>query len=209
MPGIRRKTRLRTSRAMRTQRRQDRALGADAAQDQGVPPVFGPSRCPASWEIENMSRGATNLKWRRANQDRVRAYGRKWYWKYREAIAEKRADDRTVNRHRVTSVYVAWCAKNPDKIKRYRLSTACKRAGATIAQYDSMLVAQDGLCAVCLGKCKRSPRLSIDHCHKTGKVRGLLCHQCNAMLGMANDSSVILRRAAEYLDSNQLTKICT
>lgn len=70
--------------------------------------------------------------------------------------------------------------------------------GLTDAQFDIMAKAQNHACAIC-----RSPqtakRLAIDHCHETGKVRGLLCHKCNTALGKFNDDPQRVIRAAQYL----------
>lgn len=43
--------------------------------------------------------------------------------------------------------------------------------------------------------------LSVDHCHKTNKIRGLLCSSCNFMIGLSKDSPIILRKAADYLEN--------
>jgi hypothetical protein len=63
-------------------------------------------------------------------------------------------------------------------------------------------VSQGGRCAIC-GKVPRSRRLAVDHDHKTGEVRGLLCASgdfgCNKGLGYFNDDPELLRRAYEYL----------
>lgn len=73
--------------------------------------------------------------------------------------------------------------------------------GITQADYDALLTAQNGLCAVC-----RKPEvikdrpLRVDHDHKTGRVRGLLCHHCNVALGHFKDDPQLLRAAMEYLD---------
>jgi len=73
--------------------------------------------------------------------------------------------------------------------------------GITIQQYEIMLESQDGKCAICLRKPRRQ-RLAVDHDHKTGEVRGLLCTMCNhRVLGGAMERSDILRRAADYLDN--------
>lgn len=74
--------------------------------------------------------------------------------------------------------------------------------GMTIADYDRMVVEQDGKCAICetttnLG---RYGRFHIDHDHKTGKVRGLLCHRCNRGIGLLKDDPAILDAAACYLE---------
>jgi hypothetical protein len=67
-------------------------------------------------------------------------------------------------------------------------------------QYDTMLANQGGRCAV--RDCKAEPT-DVDHCHKTGVVRGLLCNQHNRVAGQANDDPVILRNTAEYLEKHQ------
>ena len=58
-----------------------------------------------------------------------------------------------------------------------------RKWGLTAEQYEAMLKAQDGVCAMCKGPDPRGT-LAIDHCHETGKIRGLLCHSCNRMLGI-------------------------
>ena len=79
---------------------------------------------------------------------------------------------------------------------RYRKT----RYGLTPAAYDAMVVAQGGVCAICRRPPSgRWPTLHIDHCHQTGRVRGLLCFPCNAGLGSMGDSLDRLLAAAEYL----------
>lgn len=68
--------------------------------------------------------------------------------------------------------------------------------GITQEQYEAKWSAQGGLCAICRG-CFES--LQVDHCHETGKVRGLLCKPCNTALGMMRDRIPALQSAIEYL----------
>ena len=79
-----------------------------------------------------------------------------------------------------------------------------KRFGITPDQYENMMARQGGVCAICgmENEAKNQFYLHIDHCHKTGKVRGLLCGKCNAMLGMARDSVQNLKSAIQYLSSS-------
>jgi len=74
-----------------------------------------------------------------------------------------------------------------------------KRFGITLAEYNEMLIRQGGVCAICESSPGRR-RLEVDHCHATGKVRGLLCEICNRALGHFQDSPKIFRSAAEYLE---------
>lgn len=79
--------------------------------------------------------------------------------------------------------------------------------GITIADYDRMLEEQAGRCSVCrttspngVGESgKHLYYFAVDHCHSTGKVRGLLCNRCNRALGMFQDDSALLQRAIDYL----------
>lgn len=61
---------------------------------------------------------------------------------------------------------------------RYKLTY-----GITIDEYETLLKQQNNLCAICKKGCSTGRRLSVDHCHETNKVRGLLCFHCNMSLG--------------------------
>jgi recombination endonuclease VII len=74
--------------------------------------------------------------------------------------------------------------------------------GLTVDQYDTMLITQNGACAICRGQNKDLRRLSVDHNHATGKIRGLLCYTCNAALGYFYDQPSRLRRGADYLEEH-------
>ncbi|MDX3260741.1 endonuclease VII domain-containing protein [Streptomyces sp. MI02-2A] len=65
--------------------------------------------------------------------------------------------------------------------------------------YDVIYKGQDGRCAICQRATGASRKLSVDHNHKTGEVRGLLCRVCNNLLGHARDSTEFFDRAKQYL----------
>lgn len=77
--------------------------------------------------------------------------------------------------------------------------------GISVADYDAMLLAQDGRCAICLSDSPGgvAQHFSVDHCHRTGRVRGLLCLSCNGMLGNARDRREVLLAAVDYLDESR------
>lgn len=77
---------------------------------------------------------------------------------------------------------------------RARSAQSLKRYGLTVEQYEAMEDAIDGVCPICTW----SERLVVDHCHGTGKVRGLICRNCNSALGLMRESRALLR-AAQYL----------
>jgi hypothetical protein len=118
-------------------------------------------------------------------------------------VCKKRLDEADPSRVSRRRAYDKdWKQRNKGKFpayyRKYRLKA---EYGITPEQYDAMLRAQGGRCAICLG---REPgnwhnKLVIDHDHKTGRVRELLCHNCNMFIGHADDDEGILRRAAAYL----------
>jgi len=77
--------------------------------------------------------------------------------------------------------------------------------GFTEVEYNEMSFKQSGTCRICCehetAKIKGTiKRLSVDHDHKTGKVRGLLCNRCNHILGLLKDNAYIARRITQYLE---------
>lgn len=76
--------------------------------------------------------------------------------------------------------------------------------GIGAEDYDAMLAAQGGRCAICRSDDSNgvSASFHVDHCHKTGKLRGLLCQGCNLGIGMFKDSAERLVAAAEYVKAH-------
>ena len=78
--------------------------------------------------------------------------------------------------------------------------------GINIETYEAMLDEQNSLCKICgeegflMDKAKHKVKLMVDHCHETGKVRGLLCHNCNRALGLLKDDTSRLTAAIAYLE---------
>lgn len=70
----------------------------------------------------------------------------------------------------------------------------------TDAEYDSILKHQGGVCAGC-GEPPRKTRLAVDHDHKTGRIRGLLCWLCNRAIGILRDNAKAAARLGAYLES--------
>jgi len=69
--------------------------------------------------------------------------------------------------------------------------------GLTLEKLSQLLKNQRNTCKICHKKPTRD--LIVDHCHKTKKVRGLLCYRCNTGIGQFNDDPIMLKRAIEYL----------
>lgn len=82
-----------------------------------------------------------------------------------------------------------------------------RKYGLSLEQYDELLKKQEGSCAICGSSDSRSTRTSnlfVDHCHTTGKIRGLLCHHCNIALGYMEDDIERLRKMIEYISDKSL-----
>jgi hypothetical protein len=118
----------------------------------------------------------------------------------------------------------AWRRNNPEKFagykKKYMASQEgndkmweygiARKFGVTVEQYNAMLLRQGGLCAICRGgetiragkgfNPNKPRRLAVDHCHRTGGVRGLLCFNCNIALGKFGEDIERIRRALAYLE---------
>lgn len=163
------------------------------------------------------------------NKDRTRKDGLRPYCKecfkpyHRQSYANTKArvladDDFRLARNAQRR---KWLAENPEKAKQYRQQLYSKRTpednknafmksvyGITLDQYEVLLEKQDGVCAICLRPERRKSRyggtcrLHVDHDHKTGKLRGLLCSTCNFAIGGMNDSPELLRAAADYLEAH-------
>ena len=110
-------------------------------------------------------------------------YNRRYYKKNRTEIIKKRHDFYQQNKE-----------KYAKKARKYFLK---KKFGMTIEDYNNMFEAQNGKCKICGNN--HTNTMDIDHDHTTGVIRGLLCRQCNQMLGLSKDNPLILIRAINYI----------
>lgn len=103
----------------------------------------------------------------------------------------------------------AYRIANPEKFRGAQLQ---KDFGITLRQYEDMLIAQKGCCAICakretLKRGGKEVAMCVDHDHETSAIRSLLCAACNQGLGQFKDNADFLRKAADYLDSHKNMKI--
>lgn len=140
-------------------------------------------------------------KWVSLNRDKCSVYGKRSYMKNRERQLEAKRIYRSTLQRKYRSKYKK---KTSEWSRRHHLK---KKYGISLDDYEEMFLRQRGLCAVCekpQSKKRRGrvivKRLSVDHCHVTGIVRGLLCDKCNVGIGLLGDSSQALRKALNYLE---------
>jgi Recombination endonuclease VII len=146
------------------------------------------------------------------------------FWQFVKDVGEKKKGHRFVRIDKTkpfSKDNVYWSATLNDKEKNekmrlwrnanpnYDLTRALKRHyGLSFEDYDRMYQEQNGVCKICSGKersvdpkTKKFRRLAVDHCHVTGKVRALLCSDCNSGIGRFKDSIELLEKAISYLKS--------
>lgn len=152
-----------------------------------------------------------------------KAYNREYQQKHYRTPEFRAKRDRQISEwqrtHREASraISARYRAAHPDRIEAYQRSERFKEVqwkaylkrcyGITPEQYYDLRNKQDGRCALCTNPFdplqpngKPSKGTHIDHDHRTGKIRGMLCGKCNRGIGMFNEDVGLLRKAIEYLE---------
>lgn len=127
-------------------------------------------------------------EWSRNNKEKVDQSRYKWRGKPGSREKEREASKR-------------WQREHPQESSRIRLRAQVKLYGLTLEQYEQMEKQQNGCCAICQKVPDR--RLDIDHNHTTGKVRSLLCSNCNTSVGLLQEDSNLAMKLVEYLQAHQ------
>jgi hypothetical protein len=93
---------------------------------------------------------------------------------------------------------------------KQRNSYLKKNYGLDTNGYEKLLNIQQGGCAICgkksdtyLPQCKKNKKLAVDHDHETGKIRGILCENCNRGIGLLSHSIELLKNAMDYINNNK------
>ena len=126
--------------------------------------------------MTQLERKEYNRRWRENNKERLKELRRSWY--------EKNKD-------------------RPDYKENNYISGIKKRYGITIGEVTQLLSKQSNKCAICGNTFVIRKNTHIDHCHTTGKVRGILCEGCNIGLGVFKDDTSLLQKAINYLVVHQ------
>ncbi|MEK6884804.1 MAG: endonuclease VII domain-containing protein [Nanoarchaeota archaeon] len=143
-------------------------------------------------------------EYRQCDPEKNREQARKWYKNNKETYLPKLRTQRKQNPKGVNMANKKWRSNNQERRKAYYLAYYYK---ITTEEYNQLLKSQNGICA--FPSCRRII-LHVDHDHKTGKVRGLLCTQHNVGLGSFKDNIQQLAEGIEYLqkyeDTSELTE---
>lgn len=138
------------------------------------------STCGTEKPIESFHR---NPKTKDKRNAKCASCSSEYYKSYYSRVRRERGDHKFNNRS-------TWSSKLKQKF------------GITADDYDQMLENQNGVCKICLRTEPSGTRLAVDHCHSTGKIRGLLCSNCNKGIGMFQDQPSLLNSAINYLNEN-------
>ncbi len=147
------------------------------------------------------NRVSANSK-RAESREEYNAYMRDWSARNKDKINAKRRDRLLTDKeyaNRLREVGRIRYAKNPNAHRNLRLKS---EYGITLDEYMNMYESQGGKCAICgdTHPSKGRHGLVVDHCHKKGHVRKLLCSKCNTGLGQFRDNAELLARAIEYIN---------
>ena len=127
-------------------------------------------------------------QYRKLHRPKQRAYQKAW----RKAHPDYEA-----------AIMAKYRAKYPERVRLTHRKQHLKVYGLTIEQFNQMLVTQNHQCKICGTKEPKgfANQWAVDHCHRTGIVRGLLCTNCNKGIGYFNDSPFLLREVIKYLEA--------
>ncbi len=153
------------------------------------------SKCKEEKEITEFSKHKYNKSGYRPD---CKSCNKKYYLKNIEEKKEYGKKYREKNRDSYLEYFKKYNAENKHKRREQNLR---KQYGITQKDYDEMLKKQGGVCKICGTENPKghSGKLYVDHNHKTGDVRGLLCSRCNSILGYCDDREEVLLKAVEYL----------
>ncbi len=135
---------------------------------------------------------AKTKKYRAEHKEQVKQYDREYKRSPRGREVSRRGDEK--RRHTP--------ARKTVLRRAIRKSTLKRKYGLTPEDYNKMFEAQEGCCAICnVYQSESEIRMAIDHDHKTGRIRGLVCRDCNLFLGHLEKKCGLLLRALEYLSN--------
>ena len=158
------------------------------------------------------AKAAYNKAYREKNKEDISAYEKAYRDKNKESIAAYqkayREKNREKNKESIAAYNKDYYEKNKEARKNYfetyyqekhKDTLLLRRYGITLAEKNKMQDEQGNKCKICYRDFSSDVEPNVDHCHTSGKVRGLLCQQCNVGLGNFKDNPLELVKAAEYL----------
>jgi hypothetical protein len=142
-----------------------------------------------------------------ANRTEILAKAAKYREEHREEVRARTREWNKLNAGRVREYQrkYSFTEAGRRRLRKNQHESKCRKYGLSPEKYAEMALAQGGVCAICgAGTTEKRPKLSIDHDHDTGVVRGLLCNNCNIGIGHFFDDKERLVKAIAYLESRQV-----
>jgi DNA repair exonuclease SbcCD ATPase subunit len=159
---------------------------------------------PMSWaEVKKRNQRLTSKRWHKANKERHKANCKAYEEANKEAMTAKRKAWYEANKERIRAQHKAYYEATKGLTREAKRDWTFRyKYGISLQERDAMIEAQGGRCAVCGAKFgdTKADYPSVDHCHSSGRIRGILCANCNIALGLAHDDPKILRALADYLE---------
>ena len=161
----------------------------------------------AYYEKNKEARLAYKKDYYEKNKEDRLAYKKDYYEKNKESIAAYIKAYREENKEDISAHNKDYYKKNKEARLTYQKAyreenkdaILFRRRGITLAEKNKMKDEQGNKCKICYRDFSSDVEPNVDHCHTSGKVRGLLCQQCNVGLGNFKDNPLELVKAAEYL----------
>ena len=119
----------------------------------------------------------------------------------RPETKKRQAEWQKNNKEKVSARSLKWYYANKEKVVLKRERQKLRGWGLTLDGYNKLSNKQNRVCAICKRLCTSGRKLAVDHNHKTNKIRGLLCSNCNQGLGKFFDNKDLLKRAIIYLSN--------
>lgn len=150
------------------------------------------------------------------NKDKINGQSKKYHAENKDKRNEQKKEYRAGNKDKIKEQWKKYYAGNKDKVKerskkyylrggkqKIRSASLKRRYNITSEEYDIMYIAQNGQCSICSIKLEK---LVVDHDHKTGVVRKLLCPSCNLAIGHLREDTHIVKAVLKYLEEYQLCR---
>lgn len=135
------------------------------------------------------------------NAEKIRERRRKYYEENRELEAARRKADYALNPEKRRAASQKWRAENRDKFLESTKRQNLKKYGLTPESWDELFTSQGNRCACCGGNDPNHKNgWFVDHCHRSGDTRSIICHPCNSALGNVDDNIEHLKKLIIYLE---------
>lgn len=144
-----------------------------------------------------MGRKEAKAKYYKENKDKINAYGKQW----RANNPEYRKNYSLKNKEKIKLQSKAYWENNKEKGREAWLRN---EYGITVEDFNKLLEAQENKCAICVVPFESSKKTYVDHCHTSGKVRGILCPRCNILMSFLDEDAFDnkLTKAVKYKHGN-------